>query len=309
MAKAAQTLLYSALVIAFLVIAGYMYLEANAVCKVPISYQIGSIDPRFHITKEEAQAVASRAESKWEDATGRNLFTYDESSTFTIDFIFDERQALTEEEHELREVLERQKDLSDDVKQKYNMLINQYEDLRASYERSRSDYEMRLAAHNKEVEEWNKKGGAPEDVFEELNKQQTALSEEQGALNRMSYRLNQLVDQINELSEEGNVVVNSYNETVESYNEQFAEEEREFTQGDYQGDYINIYQFVDMTELELVLMHEFGHALSLGHVDEPNAIMYFFMKDQDLDEGIQPSDLEEFKAVCGDEEFTLWSIL
>jgi hypothetical protein len=287
---------------------GYFFYTAQAVCKVPIAYRIGSIDERFELTPDEARAAASSAESMWEDATGRNLFTYDEDAEMVINFVFDGRQQYTTEERDLRAELDAKRNLSEEVREQYEDLVDDYEDLFDVYEERKRVYEESLAAHNAEVARWNDTGGAPDDVYENLTNRQKMLSEEQKSLNAISYELNRLVSKINNISEEGNTLVSTYNSVVERYNDRFAEE-HEFTQGDYQGDKINIYQFIDEDELRLVLAHEFGHALSLDHVEDEKAIMHFFMGGQGSAEGLTSSDLQEFGRVCDDGDFTFWPVL
>lgn len=296
------------LLIAIIFGTGYWFYTANAVCKVPIAYTIGTIDPNFDITPVEAKAAASGAESLWEDATGRNLFTYDENADFAINFVYDERQRAATEEQNLREELENREWKSDSVKEQYEHLLNEYEDLKEAYEERTDEYETKLTAHNAEVERWNEAGGAPTDIYSNLGKRQTELREEQEALNSVAYQLNQLVKQMNAIGTEGNSLISDYNEIVEEYNSRFSEH-TEFTQGDYQGDSIHIYQFDSTEDLKIVLAHEFGHALSLGHVEGEESVMYNFMEAQSLEEGITSPDLEEFERVCGDERLTLFGVL
>lgn len=278
----------------------YWYQTAYSGCRVPIVYDIGTLDERFGVSRDGVRAAVSEAESLWEDATGRNLFTYSEGADFTINFIFDERQQETYEEQGLRDLLDQKEGMSEGIRGQYEALVEEYEELRASYELRVSAYENRLATHNGEVAYWNNQGGAPSDVYERLNETQGALDTEQKALNRIVRDLNQLVDGINILGERGNTTVRDYNENVEAYNERFTES-REFTQGDYRGDHINIYQFNDTEELRLVLAHELGHALSLEHVEDERSVMYFLMEGQLADATLSDADLAEFSRVCGTE--------
>ena len=103
---------------------------------------------------------------------------------------------------------------------------------------------------------------------------------------------------INTLTETANEVVKKYNEGVNTYNHTFSEG-AEFTQGDYQGDKINIYQFKNRDELVLVLAHELGHALGIDHVDNPESIMYRQMGEQSVGKGLTDQDLQDFRLVCG----------
>jgi vacuolar-type H+-ATPase subunit D/Vma8 len=282
---------------------GYWYLAAMAICPVPMAYRIGTVDSRFDLSTEEVRNAVSVAESLWEDATGRNLFTYDEGGVLSINFVFDERQQTANDEEHLRETLDEKEEMSDTVRAQYEKLLAEYESLSKKYDGQTSAYETKLAAYNKEVNEWNVKGGAPEDVFNRLADTKETLAREQSRLNGVGDSLNTLVRKMNALSEKGNSLITDYNETVEVYNDQFSEG-HEFTQGDYENKVINIYQYDSEEELELVLAHEFGHALSLEHVEGTDSIMYRLMEGQSKETGIQSADLTEFERVCGTERST-----
>lgn len=266
-------------------------------CRVPLEYRIGVIDEGFDVTVPEAKRAVAEAEAMWEELTGKELFVYSDEADFTVNFVFDTRQQLTNEEHAFREVLDEKEGFSDTLKTQYDTLVTEYEETKASYEARLSVYERDLAAYNAEVEKWNNEGGAPEAVFERLNDQEEELSNESQALGAAARELNNLVAQINRLGEEGNRAVEEYNADVAQYNDRFNHE-FEFTQGDYQGDQINIYQFDNDTELRTVLAHELGHALSLDHVNDSDSVMYYLM-DIDTHQGeLTMSDLNEFKRVC-----------
>lgn len=291
--------LLSALVVVALVMGtGYWYHRASSRCPIPLAYAIGDIDERFELTEEEARSIVSGVESRWEDRTGRNLFTYEAGADFTINFVYDERQRLTEVEHTLREVLDRTETVSSSIRAQYEELLEEYEKLRARYAAQVEAYENRLAVHNGEVAYWNNEGGAPPDTFERLNEEERRLAGEHTALEELAAEINEMVDEINRLGTQGNETVREYNDRVREYNSRFHHE-REFTQGDYQGDRINIYQFADLEELQLVLAHELGHAISLDHVDDENAVMYYLMRGQDSELTFADTDLAEFVRVCG----------
>lgn len=277
---------------------GYWFRVAESKCDVPVAYSLGSIDERFSISREEARAAISDAESLWEDATGENLFTYAEDADFTINFVYDDRQEITDEEGEVRDILENKEEMSAHIREEYDRMLGKYTKLEATYNARVEDYEAALEAYNNEVALWNEKGGAPESVYADLEKTKTWLDEESQDLSQRTRELNQVVDTINDLGEAGNKVVHDYNEDVAWYNSFFTGE-REFTQGDYQGDRINIYQFGDGEELRQVLAHELGHALSLGHVEEERSIMYHLMEGGLAELKLSSADLGEFRRVCG----------
>jgi len=300
-----RTSLSVLLIVTVIFAGGYFYYTAEAICNAPIAYRIGVLDSQFGLSMDEARTAVADAESLWEDTTGRNLFTYKEDADFTINFIFDTRQELTNTEQEIEQTLEQQRDMSEAVRAQYDVLVAQYEDLVSSYETAKIEYENRLTAYNQEVVKWNREGGAPQSIYDDLEREQASLTVEQQKLNNTAHELNQSVRDINALSEKGSVVVSAYNNVVNFYNKTFGVE-REFTQGDYQGDFINIYQYDDGEELRLVLAHEFGHALSLGHVENETSIMYYLMGEQDFEKGLTAEDKEKFQQVCGEGHFTLW---
>lgn len=298
MAQKISWRLSALLVVAAVLAGGYWYRITDSTCPVPLAYSIGGIDERFGLSPEEAQAAVRDAEATWETATGRDLFTYDRSAPFAVSFIFDERQKLTVEEHRLREILDRKEDVSGTIREEYEALLDKYEELEKTYVARVQTYENNLATHNGEVAYWNNKGGAPAEVYERLNEEEHSLDAESKALRTLADTLNGLVDKMNKLGEEGNKTVRDYNDQVAQYNDRFHRE-REFTQGEYYNGSINIYQFADGKELRLVLAHELGHALSLGHVEDSESVMYYLMDEQPRsDIALTAADLAEFKRVC-----------
>ena len=282
---------------------GYFYYIAQAVCPTPLSYSLGDIDSRFKISSDDARLVISEAESVWEDATGRNLFTYEENGKLKVNFVYDERQKLVTTEEVLKKKLDATENMSEEVGNTYQKLVLEYDKLKESYTKNVATYEKKLQAYNAEVEKYNKKGGAPEEVFVNLSLQKKSLDADQKSLNSLSASLNTLVKEINTIGEKGNSLVQTYNQGVGVYNKTFGEP-REFTQGDYSNSTIKIYTFEDREQLKLVLVHELGHALSLNHVEGEKSSMYYLIGKQPNSVTLSAQDLGEFNRVCGDN--TLW---
>jgi len=275
---------------------GYFFLS-SAPCGIPLTYRIGSIDDSFGLTESQARAALSDAEAMWEGAVGQDVFVYDPESSFTVNFVYDERQQLTDEEKTLRHQLDTQKNLNESIREEYELYAAAYEELKSAYEKRERAYTRELEAYNETVAEWNTKGGAPEEEYARLNREQERLATEGEELNEMVEELNGLVDSLNALGQQGDSLVTTYNKIVEDYNDRF-DLEREFTQGDYQGEFINIYEYADGAELRIVLAHELGHALSIDHVEGPQSIMYYFMGAQSLSTGLTPEDVEAFEEKC-----------
>lgn len=294
--------LTSLLLIVIVFAGGFFWYSAEMICPIPIEYRIGVLSSEFGISDEEALSAIVEAEEIWEDTTGLDLFSHNDTARFAINFIFDERQQFTNAEETLSANLREARERNETVEAEYQSLVDQYEEVRAGYDAKRTEYEADLRAYNDEVSRWNSEGGAPEEVFNELNKQKETLDAQQAELNELRQTMNNLVSVINALSDRANNLVDRYNEGVERYNDAFTEG-AEFTQGDYRGDHINIYQFSDREELVLVLAHELGHALGIDHVENAASIMYFRMSEQSIVDGLTPEDTAAFVAVCGDGSF------
>ena len=277
----------------------YWYTSNASLCRYPIAYSIGELDERFDLTHEQARIAIHEAETAWEEATGKHLFSYNEDAAFTINFIFDDRQELSDEERMAREELETFEAENVKIARQYTELTARHRDLQEQYDRAVNQYENELRSHNEKVTELNRQGGADVAQFEELQAEQRRLEALAQSLNQEVTTINRLAQEINRVSTEGNALIEQYNQMVAAYNDRFSTS-REFTQGDYQGDRINIYTFAHELELRQVLAHELGHAIGLEHVDDPQAIMYRLMGTQPDELRIMEADLDEFARVCGD---------
>lgn len=294
-----RTLFVVSLMATVLFTSTYWYYSGASLCRYPIAYQIGSYDDRFGLTEAEARVAIHDAETAWEEAVGENLFNYDEDASFTVNFIFDDRQEMSDEEREARAELDAINAENRAVNEQYQTLRDEYEALQSEHQAAIERYEAQLAEHNEAVDAYNAEGGAPPEEFERLGEARAALNETAARIDTRSARLNEMADTINELGEAGNALVEQYNERVQQYNERYGDS-REFTQGDYQGDRINIYTFTSGVELRQVLAHELGHALALGHVDDPQAVMYYLIGTQGESLDLTEADVAEFDRVCGD---------
>ena len=282
-----------------LILAGAFWYQSTAyICPVPLSYRIGTLDPAFALASTAAQAQISAAEAVWEAAVDRELFVYDPAAEFTIDFIYDERQATTDTEASARASLDAKQRETERVQSTIAEVQAEYDALADRFGTRRSEYEAALTAYNERVQRYNDQGGAPPPIFAELEAERARLDSEAVALERLAADLNTLAERLNELAQEGNALVEEYNTAVEAYNAAYGYA-REFTQGDYQGDAIHIYQFSSELELQRVLAHEFGHALGIGHVAGSSSLMYYLLGDTSATPTLSSEDRLAYYEVCG----------
>lgn len=295
------------LIASLLFAGGYFYYVAEAVCPAPLAYSIGQLDAEFNLSYEEAKLAVVEAESVWEDATGQNLFMYDADAAFTVNFIYDDRQAVSDAGNEFKEQLDQTQHASDAINHAYETLVGEYDKLQVEYSKQVKRYEINLASYNTQVESLNAQGGADEKEYAVLQERKEELDTERLQLNALSQELNGLVVKINNISERGNRIVETYNRGVEEYNDTYGEK-REFTQGTYSSEgRIDIFAFADAQELRTVLAHELGHALSLDHVANESSVMYFLIGDQPKELVLSEEDMAEFVGVCSNR--SIWDTI
>ena len=242
-------------------------------CDTPLRYKIGTIDERFNVTHDEFLSTIRQASSVWGNIVGKNLFVHDKKGDLTINLVYDKRQALTTEINTLQNQIQNQKEaLSPEI---------------AQYEKDVQSFKSRVAALNAEIADWNSKGGAPKEVFDQLTTEQKNLQTEADRLNATAQRLNQSTEAFNG-------EISKLNGTIDTFNYALAEKPEE---GLFDGEKNEIYIYFITNQDELIhtLSHELGHALSIDHILNKASIMYPYTT-----RVIEPSqeDIDALKKVC-----------
>lgn len=267
-------------------------------CVAPIYYSVGEFDSRFDITREEFLSVLRDAEQVWEEKAGKELFIYSENGVFEVNLIFDERQEKTELVLATEEELNAEQAGYRDADEVYQSILFRYESAARELETAYNEYEILSNEYAREVTKWNASTKQDREEYERLAEAQREVEEVYTNLEIKQGEVESLYQQVQEALRYRNALVAEYNKSVNSFNQEFAGAES-FDQGDYTRGEINIYQFQNKEDLRLVLAHEFGHALGIGHVDDEKAIMHYLLGEQSKNPlELTVDDENAFNARC-----------
>ncbi|MEI7765335.1 MAG: matrixin family metalloprotease [bacterium] len=243
-------------------------------CTRTISYSIGTVDEGFGLSKKEFLAAISDSENMWEASINKDLFVYKpQGGELVINLVYDKRQKNTQ-------ILKNINDSINDNQGSYNSLKSQVDNLKNEFEQKKLIFDSKIISLK------DRKGRYSQESITEINNLQIEL-------NNYVNRINPLVDQLNKSASSVNGQVNEYNNVGDELGDEFEEG---LYHSDKTGKYIDIYQFENKNKLERVLMHELGHALSLEHIDNPDAIMYQFNTASNLEPN--GDDIEALKLHC-----------
>lgn len=222
-------------------------------CERTLEYSIGTIDEEFAISEDTFIEKTQEAAGIWNSYQNHPLLSYNPQADLTVSLIYDERQSLRSQIATLEEELDSEKSDYETKKELYDQLV--------------IDFESDLEALNNEIAAWNAKGGAPSQVYQRLTQEREELQQTAAEINSLAQELNISVS-------EYNTEVTNLQETISDYNQNLSKTPEEGIYSSAEPK-IEIYFYVDENEFIHTVAHEFGHALSLTHLeDNENAIMY-----------------------------------
>lgn len=264
-------------------------------CTSPMTYKIGTFDSRFNISKDEFLRITKNAVTVWSKETNGPLFTHDPRGSLTINLIYDERQASTENIGYLALEIENTKQSADAMLAIHEKEKEQYIRDSEDFTKNATSLQERFASYESRVKEYNAKGGATKPEYDAMMLELAGLKKESASLEEKQKELLTRMEEINARVKRYNELVAYVNTLIRRSN---ALGSRTFTEGRFtpSTNTIDIYQYADETKLERVLIHEFGHVLGIGHVKNVQSIMYSF--NSGTSTSLSLEDKKALKGVC-----------
>ncbi len=266
-----------------------------APCSAPIPYTVGTIDPRFSLTKDEVVAHLADAAKLWNDAAGKPLLVYAPSDpgAMPVNFVYDARQQTVSLGQQIDTTEASQNAERDAILR----AEQQYAAAQKSYADAVAAFNQKSAAFAAEVKQENANGGANPDTYARLTSEKNDLKAEQQALEDQGTKLDAQAAALKTRINTYNASVKSINQVVNAFNSTAG---GDFEEGQYVRDasgtrHIDIYAYKDEAELLHSLAHEFGHSLGLDHNNNPVSIMFPYNKSSAT---LSPDDLAALAAAC-----------
>jgi hypothetical protein len=280
-----------------------IFTRAPAVCEEPLTYQIGTIDSQFDITRKDVEIAMQTASALWSDALERPVTMMAEGTGITVNFIYDERQELVDGELRFRERIESEQFRMNQLQQQYDRNRDTFDSRSADYLLLADRAKTELNELNSWVSQKNEEGGFTEQDVARFEERKERVESMQQRVIREREVLDRLAAQLNREAEQLNQKIDENNQLVDRYNSEFSGENR-FTKASYQnsadGGMITVNMFLSKHELVLILAHELGHAFGLDHVSNPKSVMYGMMGAQELFPVIQLTreDMQAIRNLC-----------
>jgi len=255
-----------------------------AYCQIPLGWRLGTLDPAFNLTEQQALTLISTAADMWNNATGKTLLHHDPAQGFVIDFKFDARQQQLLKQRLLQRNLAR---YDDAIQPGLKTLPEKFAELElkiADFNQQKSQLQQQISqfqpnAHNAEAER------------RQLEQQQQSLVREADWLEQQRQQLMRDQDYLNETIRQRNELVQTADNPTTS-----APFEVGLMTIKQQQRQMTIFAFSSETDLIATIAHEFGHAFGIDHTPEPESIMFHQLSTQQ--QQLTAADLRAWQSTC-----------
>lgn len=245
-----------------------------------LRYRIAEVDPRFGLSENELKQISQQATDIWKAGTGQDYFVYDPDAQLTIHLIYDQRQDESVQRRQQIGQIQHNQQVWVNKNQQLKQFKDELDRTNAMLEARKHQLGLQLQQYNQQIAVINQHGGIPPSERDQLMQQQNQLQQQIFVLQQEINIYNQKIQQLNLQVDDLNQLNQQIDSSVKSFNQRF--QPRLFDKGSFNGKQINIYEFESVEDLRLTLAHEFGHALGLKHNQDPQALMYPLMKDQNM---------------------------
>lgn len=272
--------------------------ESSHECEETITWRFGSIDPRFTFDQDSLKTVVQQVSSLWSAAAGYPVIIYDPGGDVELNLYYTDQQNYTDNEQELSGRIKRLRQIYYSQNVMYQRQERLFESDEILFNQKQSEYNSTVNEYNQTLDRIQTAGVRSRELDARLKRLERTVGAQESVLETKRRDLHDREQELHALSDELNQQADTVNELIYQYQKRFSSW-RTFYQGVYLNvagkRKINIYQFEDIGRLKLVLAHEFGHALGIDHVGNPNSVMYYLTDRQDT-RNLQLSE-EDIRAV------------
>lgn len=272
-------------------------------CRIPVTLHLGEVDSRFELRRDQVRTALEEAMALWETETPADLFEWRDGSGMPVNLVFDERQATAQVRAAGRADLEERQQELDRRQARLERLGAAFDADVRRYETRRRSLEERQREHARAVADWNAgRGERSAGQRARLEREGTALERERRDLERQRGELDRRRAGLERETRDFEQAVAAFNARVERYNVE-GEAYSGFDMGLFRQRgrerSITVYKASDIDELRLVLAHELGHSLGIGHVHDPEAVMYARLGPENAGaERLTPADRRALVDAC-----------
>lgn len=285
---------------------------AHIPCNIPVHYRLGDVDPRFGFDEFTVMAALVEAGNLWQSTTDALLLIEsDHPLAMRVELAFDARQQAANTRRSLRGGLDRDRLRLEGEEISMQQWSERIETARQAHERAGEELAGRVRRHEAEVTAWNSGAGQRSDARRRaLEAEGTALRMALADLEQMGQVLSADIASFNRRAGDLRQRSEDFRSRVARYNEASSATPVESGRYQYdraQGRRIEVYRAESYDELVWVFAHELGHALGIGHVPDPGAVMHALLHEggelqpeRHRPVDLSPADRAALAAVCGE---------